>query len=194
MALFQKMKLNGLLKKLKKLQTAREQGTHRDLKPEISLLHQVAQFYDHNAFNKNFPRATILALEYYRAAAVLEDSQAQYICGRRFLELAQFWQTWAEGSYGIEVHQIYANQYYNEALKYFTDAEASGHALAKRWHGLAHIRGWGVPVNTDTGFKLVVDSIEMQGAWDKATQIFTELGLNSPQFFTALMTLKGQQK
>lgn len=193
MFFFKKMKLNGLLKKLKKLHQAREQGTHADLVPEITCLKEIANFYDKNLYNKKFPRAETLALEYYRAAALLEDAEAQYVCGRRLLEKGHFWTRWKNDICGAPVHQLYADQCYAEAIKFLSEAEASDHIFAKRWHGLAHIRGWGVPVNTDAGFKLVVASIEQQNAWDKATQIFTELGLNSPEFFTALMSLKGQQ-
>ncbi len=51
---------------------------------------------------------------------------------------------------------------------------------------MTYIHGWGVIKNMNTGSQLVLDSIEQEKAWDRATKIFDELKLNSPEFFAAL--------
>lgn len=45
----------------------------------------------------------------------------------------------------------------------------------------------GVESDKNTGFELVVDSIEQEGSWDKIPQIFASMGLNKPEFFSAIM-------
>ncbi len=49
-------------------------------------------------------------------------------------------------------------------------------------------------MDVDVGAKHLVDSIEEEGAWDKASTIFSELGLNNPAFFTKFMSLKGNRE
>jgi TPR repeat protein len=194
MGLFSKMKLNSLLKKAKKLYQLRDSGGATDIKREIDILLQIARFYDKHLYDKKFPRADILALEYYRAAAILDDVQAQYICSERFFERGRFWSALAADTYGTDIHKKYAQENYNEAFNYIKQAEMGGYALAKRLHGLAYIHGWGVEKNTAAGFKQIIDSIEMEGAWDRAAKIFEELKLNSPEFFDALMEYKAAKK
>ncbi|HAT9519670.1 TPA: hypothetical protein JBC96_14495, partial [Legionella pneumophila subsp. pneumophila] len=53
--------------------------------------------------------------------------------------------------------------------------------------GLCIINGWGVESDKNAGFELVVDSIEQEGSWDKIPQIFASMGLNKPEFFSAIM-------
>ena len=79
---------------------------------------------------------------------------------------------------------------YEEAFTYLRTADASDYVLAKRLLGMVHIHGWGMPKNLDTGYQLVLDSIDLEKAWDRATKIFDELKLNSPEFFAALQSRK----
>lgn len=185
-----KMKLKGLLKKAKHLCDKREQGANVNIKNEIKVLKQLAKFYQKHRSDKKLPYATILADEYHRAAASLNDADAQYTLGQTKLEEGKFWQAWIEGNYGSEVHSIYAAQAFKEAFELLKDADKSGYPLAKRLHGLAYINGWGVDVDQNKGFQMVVDSIEEANAWDKATEIFKELGLNKPEFFSTMMQMR----
>ncbi|MFU8797265.1 MAG: hypothetical protein ACNA7Y_00970 [Gammaproteobacteria bacterium] len=194
MAFFKRMKLNSLLKKVKKLYQLREQGANIDLKNEIDALHAVAEFYTTNLYHKAFPNASTLALEYYRAAATLGDAKAQYLTGQLLLDQAKLWDRWANDTYGDELHKKYAADYFAQAFKYLSAAESNGYALASRLQGLAYIHGWGVEKNTNTGFKYVLDSIEMDKAWDKATKILEQLKLNTPEFFAALMAYKADKQ
>ena len=73
-------------------------------------------------------------------------------------------------------------QLYEEAHAYLSSAGALQHAEAKRLHGLCYINAWGVPEDKEHGFKLVVESIELEQSWDKVPQIFASIGLNSGLF------------
>jgi len=185
-----KIKLKSLRKKVNNLHNKRERGENIDVKYEIKAQKELGKFYDKHRFDKKLPNAEILANECYRAAALLGDSVAQYIFAERQLQKGKFWDEFAQGIYGRDIHKTYATNAYEEGFNYLKEADASGSPLAKRLHGLAYINGWGVEVDQDKGFKLVVDSIEEENAWDRATQIFEESGLNKPEFFSAIMTLK----
>ena len=75
---------------------------------------------------------------------------------------------------------------YADAHAYLSSSEKLGHIQAKRLHGLAYINGWGVPADKNRGFELIVESIDQENSWDKVPQIFKEIGLNKPEFFSAL--------
>src|SRR5689334_10904645 len=95
MCFFKKVKLKGLLKKAKKLHDLRDSGGKSNIQQEATALMDIARFYDKNRCDEHFPHAKELALEYYRAAAILENSEAQYICSQRFLERGKFWEAFA---------------------------------------------------------------------------------------------------
>lgn len=194
MNFLQKFKMNSLRKKVQRTHELREQrNKNEDVQNEISAQTQLAEFYDKHYFDKKLPRAEIFSLECYRVNAALGDAKSQYICGQRLLEQGKFWDSWAHNPiYGAAIHKRYAVLFFEEAFTYLRTAEEQDYALAKRLLGLAHIHGWGVTPNTDQGFKLVLDSIEMEKAWDRATKIFEELKLNSPEFFTALRSYQGK--
>jgi TPR repeat protein len=187
MNIFAKMKFKRLTKKLAKLREMREKDANVDLKNEMATQVELAKFYDTHLYVKKLPQAELYAMECYRQAAALGDVSAQYICGMRLFTKARFWDEWSKGIYGMPIHEQYAQNYYDEALTYLKEAEANGHPLAKRHHGLALVRGWGVEKNLEGGFKLIVESIEQQGAWNRVTKVFEELGLNSPEFFNMLV-------
>ncbi|CAM4412357.1 MAG: hypothetical protein LEGION0398_MBIBDBAK_00308 [Legionellaceae bacterium] len=193
MVFFKKIKLAGLLKRVKKLHAMREQGKGTGFQEEIAALIELAQLYDQYKFNKYFPNAETLAIEYYRAAASLDAPKAQYILSQRLFDKAKFYEQWSHNNYGSSIHQKYAFAYYEEAFNYLKESEKSGYALAKRYHGLCYINGWGVDKNLETGFQMIIDSIEMEKAWDKVTKILDELGLNSPEFFNSIMRQKANK-
>lgn len=187
MTFFKRMKLRSLQKKAKKLHQIRDQGKGTGFKAEIAVLFELAEFFDKNRFHKKFPEAETFALEYYRAAASLDDAKAQYILSQRLFDKARFYDNWNQDIYGSSVHQRYAALYYEDAFKYLKESEAGGYALAKRYHGLAYIHAWGVAKDSEKGFQMIIDSIEMEQAWDRATKILEELKLNSPEFFNSIM-------
>ncbi|MGE3920617.1 MAG: hypothetical protein AB7F64_06705 [Gammaproteobacteria bacterium] len=187
-----KMKLNALKKRAQVLHDKRARGEQISAADEIKAFLDLAQFYDKHANDKHYPFAKIEALEYYRAAGHSGSSEAQYIFAQRKLELAKFWQKWAEGPLSMDIHQKIAKQCFEDAFQYLISAENHGYPLAKRLHGLAYIHGWGVTQDKDKGFQLIVASIEEEKAWDRATTIFAELGLNSPEFFSSIMAAKNK--
>lgn len=189
MNFLQRFKLRSLKKKAEVLFKKRDSGAG-DVKQEIKIHKDLAEFYDKHQFDKKLPYAPQSALEHYRIAAILGSSEAQYIFAKRKLEEGKYWDEWIEGIYGRTIHKTYAKACYEEAFNYLSEAEKNSYPLAKRLHGLAYIHGWGIEKNKDEGFKLIVASIEEENAWDKATQIFEELGLNTPEFFSSIMALK----
>lgn len=193
MNFFQKRKLQNLRKKVEKLYGLNEQQPNNvNSKNIIDALYQLAAFYALHHYDKDLPHGQDYQLECYRAAAKLGDVKAQYLCGEHLLGKGRFWDGWSRHPiFGASVHGKYAANFYEEAFVYLHAADASGYALARRALGLAHINGWGVAKNPDQGFKLVLESIDEEKAWDRATKIFEELNLNSPEFFAALRTYKG---
>lgn len=189
---FMRLKLKSMTKKATSLHRYRQDNAVSDIliNKELTLFREIATLYDKYQFNKRFPNAREYALEAYRAAASLNDTNAQYIVGKRLLEQGKFWDSLQQTVYMCSVHQKYAAEAYKEAFVYLDSAEAAGHALAKRLKGLAYINGWGVEKNKDQGFSLVVDSIDQENSWDRATKIFDEIGLNKPEFFASIMSIR----
>jgi len=194
MNFWQKLKLNRIRKKVQRVHELREQRNKaEDIQNEIKLQYQLAEFYDKHRFDKKLPHAEIYALECYRINAALGDRKAQYICGQRLLEQGKFWDAWSRNPiYGATANKKYAANFYEEALAYLKMAEEGEYPLAKRLLGLIYVHGWGVPADMDKGFKLVLESIDQEQAWDRATKILEDLKLNSPAFFAALRSYKGQ--
>jgi len=192
MNFFSKHKLKSLRKKVEKQHEARERrGNNAEVKAEVEAQYALANFYDKHRWDRKLPHAEVYALECYRAAAALGDAKAQYISGQRLLEQAKFWDAWSRSPiYGATIHKKYAANYYEEAFAYLRAAEAANYAYAKRLLGLVYMHGWGVAKNMNEGYKLILDSIDLEKSWDRATKIFEELKLNSPEFFAALQSHK----
>ncbi len=189
---FVRWKLKSLTKKVTAMASFRQHNPVSDsvIAHEIALLYSIAKIYDKYSFHKKLPHAREYALETYRAIAALKDVNAQYIVGMRLLENGKFWDSLQITIYACKAHKKYAADAYAEAFVYLDAAESAGSPLAKRLKGLALINGWGVEKNNDAGFALVVDSIEQEGAWDRTTKILEETGLNKPEFFSSVMSIR----
>lgn len=169
------------------------QPSEEALQKERSLYQTLAKIYDSLRKNKKYPFAREMSLECYRAAANIEDPEAQYILGKNLLEEAKFRD-------GLQKEDIFASssnerrmrQLYEEALAYLTAAENLQHIQARRLHGLCYINGWGVEPDKKKGFDLIVASIEQENSWDKVPQIFAAMGLNKPEFFSQLAQHKNR--
>lgn len=192
MNFFQKRKLKSLRKKVEKAHILREQdASNINLQDEIKAHYNLAEFYKKHLFDKDLPHAEIYLLECYRAVAALGEPKAQYLCGEKLLTQAKFWGQWSYNPvYGAEIHKKYANALFEEAFSYLRTADASDYPLAKRLIGMAYIHGWGVPRDLSKGYQYILDSIDLEKAWDRATKIFEELKLSSPEFFAALQSHK----
>ena len=189
---FIRLQIKSMTKKASAMHHNRQDNAVSDIaiSKELGLLYEIAKIYDRYQFSKKLPHARELALEAYRAAAALNDSNAQYIVGQRLLEQGKFWDSLKSSLYACNAHLKYATDTYTEAFAYLDAAEAAGHPLAKRLKGLAYINGWGLEKNSDKGFALVVDSIGQENAWARATKIFEEIGLNKPEFFSSIMSIR----
>ncbi|OGV50665.1 MAG: hypothetical protein A3F46_10915 [Legionellales bacterium RIFCSPHIGHO2_12_FULL_42_9] len=189
MILFKRFKVRSLTKKLKSMQQSRQHSQPSDelLAKEKSIYHQLSRLYGRLKKNKKVPFAEDMLWECLRAATELDDSEAQFKLASRLLDEAKFReQLQKDGVFASASNERQANQLYEEALAYLRAAEGLDHVGAKRLHGLCYINGWGVPVEREKGFDLVVDSIAMENSWDKVPQIFASIGLNKPEFFAAL--------
>ncbi|WP_133127341.1 sel1 repeat family protein [Legionella nagasakiensis] len=195
MLFIKRFKIKRLTKKIKALQHNRihNQPSEDALKKEIALYHTLAGIYESMHGRKKQPFAREMSMECYRVAATIEDSEAQYILGNYLLEAAKFREDLqAKGIFASPSNEKQMKEHYEEALAYLTAAEQLGHIKAKRLHGLCYINGWGVEADKKRGFELVVASIEQENSWDKVPQIFAAIGLNKPEFFSALTQFRSK--
>ncbi len=193
MGLLKRFKIKRLIKKLLVLKQAREhsQPTDEAVHLEKTGYHQLAGIYAALQGKKKWPFAREQQLACYRAASMLHDSKAQYLLGKALLDEAKMREE-------LESGQVFASQsnarsmaqLYEEAHAYLSAAEGLQHVEARRLHGLCYINAWGVPEDKEHGFKLVVESIELEQSWDKVPKIFASIGLNKPEFFSALTKVR----
>ena|SRR3990167_1956019 len=196
MGFLKRSKIKRMIKKLKTFRQAREhnQPTDEAVHTETALYHQLAEIYHPLQYQKKWPFAREKMLACYRAAAMLHDAKAQYLLGKALLEQAKMRQNLEESEiFASQSNARNMQQLYEEAHAYLSSAGALQHAEAKRLHGLCYINAWGVPEDKEHGFKLVVESIELEQSWDKVPQIFASIGLNKPEFFSAFTKMRGDK-
>ena len=185
-----RFKIKRLTKKLKAMQQARIHNQPRDevITKEVNYYHELAAIYNTAIGHKSYPFASEMVVACLRAAASLDDSAAQYQLGSQLLEEAKFReQLQLEGLFASPGNERQMQQLYEEAHAYLQAADKLGHVQAKRLRGLCYINGWGISSDKDKGFELVVASIDQENSWDKVPQIFAAIGLNKPEFFSAIM-------
>ncbi len=189
MCWFKKFKINRLQKQLRNMQLSRlqNQANSEMLNKELVAYIKLAKIYEKLIGNRSFPFAREQALACYRAAAVLDDMNAQFILGQKLLEEAKLRDALQRSElFSSASNEIFMNELYKEAHAFLLAAEKKQHINAKRIRGLCYINGWGVPVDKDFGFDLVVASIEQENSWDRVQKIFKELGINKSSFFSEL--------
>lgn len=188
--MFKRWKIKKIVKKLKALQLNRatNQPGEELVKKEIAYYIELAAIYKGLHGNKKYPYAQLMYEECLRAAAGLDDAEANYQLGYTALEEAKFRANLEkENVFQSELNRKKSEQLYGEAHAYLLAALSLGHVSAKRLRGLCFINGWGLEVDKKEGFELVVASIEQEGSWDRVPQIFASMGLNKPEFFSAIM-------
>ncbi len=193
MGFLNRLQIKRLIKKLSVLRQAREhnQPTDEALRMEKTMYHQLAKMYQRLHGKKKWPFARERMLACYRAASMLHDSKAQYILGKALLDEAKMREELEKGHvFASQSNERSMRQLYEEAHAYLSAAEGLEHVEARRLHGLCYINGWGVPEDKEHGFKLVVESIELEQSWDRVPQIFASIGLNKPEFFSALTKMR----
>ena len=196
MYFLRRFKINRLTKKLKSMQQSRihSQPSDEMIKKESAGYHQLANMYKSLLGHKKFPFAYEMVLECYRAAASIDDSNAQYELGKHLLDEARFrTDLQINGLFASPSNERQMNQFYEEALAYLLAAEKLNHVEAKRLHGLSYINGWGVDIDKKKGFELIIASIEQENSWDRVPQIFAAMGLNKPEFFSELAQRRNEK-
>ncbi len=191
---------SGKIKRLNKKIKAYKHGRRSDpaasplIKKEINCYLALAKIYKKLIGHKKYPFAQIAVSECYRSAAELEHPEANFLLGKHLLEEARYRLALQHSQIlDSKLNEQHALETFKEAHAYLKAAEQLQHVQAKRLRGLCFINGWGVATDKDGGFDLVVQSIEMEGSWDKVPQIFAAIGLNKPEFFSAIMKRqKGQ--
>lgn len=181
--------INRTVKKIKNLQQARLHNPVSDevIAKEVAIYHRLAQRYAKLHGKKKWPFAREMRLACLRTCAMLDDSTAQYLLGKHLLEEAKCRQQWqVDGVFASENNERMMRQLYDEAHAYLTAAQKLNHIQATRLHGLCYINGWGVAADKNLGFELVMNSIDKENSWARVPQIFKEIGLNKPEFFSAL--------
>ena len=183
-------KINRLTKKVKAMQTNRmnNQPGDTELKKEILYYFELAALYKKLIGATKVPYADLMYIESLRAAAALDDSSAHYQLGKLFIDEAKYRQQLINaGLFNSQGNNKRCNELYEEGHAHLLAAEKLGHVEAKRLRGLCIINGWGKVADKNAGFELVVASIEQEGSWDRVPQIFASMGLNKPEFFSAIM-------
>ncbi|PJD95436.1 MAG: hypothetical protein CK426_04275 [Legionella sp.] len=183
-------KIKRLTKKIKLLQLNRihNQPSDQILKKEIAYYFELAARYKKLIGKKYAPFAEVMIVEAYKAAANLNDAAAHYQLGLLFLNEGKFrLHLKEEGVFNSEENQKRETAVFEQAHAHLYAAEKLSHVEAKRLRGLAIINGWGHIADKNAGFELVVESIEQEGSWDRVPQIFANMGLNKPEFFSAIM-------
>lgn len=191
-----RLQINRLTKKLKAMQQNRVHNQPNDetLKKEIAGYYKLAAIYHALWGRKRYPFAREMELECYRAAAALDDANAQYNLGKVLLEEAKFRESLqVNGVFANPSNERQAKQLYEEAHAYLVAAEKLNHVEAKRLRGLSYINAWGVEGDKKKGFELIVESIDQENSWDKVPQIFASIGLNKPEFFSALTQFRNNK-
>lgn len=189
MGWIKRFKINRLQKKLKVMATSRlnHAATHDVVLKEIALYFELAKQYESLMRKKKHPFAHVQALACYRAAAGLDDTQAQFLVGQKCLDEAKVRQNLQDSeTLASEGNAEYLRLLYKDVHAFLLSAEKKQHINAKRIRGLCYINGWGVPVDKNTGFDLVVASIEQENSWNRVQKIFAELGINNSAFFSEL--------
>lgn len=193
MCYIRRFKIKRLVKKIKSMQQSRvhNQPSDENLKKEKDSYHKLAKIYQSLLGKNKFPFAREMVLECYRAGSTIEDTEVQYLLGKSLLDEAKFRQDIeSQGVFANASNERQMHQLFEEALAYLIAAENLNHIGAKRLHGLCYINGWGIAVDKKTGFELVVASIEAENSWDKVPQIFASIGLNKPEFYSALVQFR----
>ncbi len=188
--MLKRWKIKKIIKKLKAMQANRQHNQPVDdvLKKEIAYYFELAAIYKSIRANKKIPYAHLLYDECLRAAAGLDDAEANYQLGKINLDEAKFRENLEkEGIFKSDVNAKKCRQLYEQAHAYLSAAIVLAHIEAKRLRGLCLINGWGLDADKKAGFELVVASIEQEGSWDRVPQIFASMGLNKPEFFSAIM-------
>ena len=169
------------------LSRLQNQASQETLQKELATYDKLAKIYAKLKGHKKFPFARIQALECYRAAAALDDVEAQFKLGQNLLEEAKLRDTLQSSElFASASNELFMQELYKEAHAFLLAAEKEQHINAKRIRGLCYINGWGVEVNKDFGFDLVVASIEQENSWERVQKIFKELGINQSSFFSEL--------
>ncbi len=197
MGWFKRFKIKSLQKQIKVIATSRMNNTSttEGLRKEISLYFELAKQYESVERKKKYPFARLQALACYRAAAALDDAVAQFLVGQRSLEEAKVrHELQNSGVFSSESNEAFLKLLYQDVHAFLLSAEKRQHIKAKRIRGLCYINGWGVPVDKNMGFDLVVESIEQENSWDRVQKIFAELGINNSSFFSELFQHRASRK
>lgn len=169
------------------LSRLQNQSNQEVLQKELATYDKLAKVYENLKGHKKFPFARIQALACYRAAASLDNSEAQFTLGTQLLEEAKLRNELQNSElFASTSNQFFMQKLYKEAHAFLLAAEEQQHINAKRIRGLCYINGWGVDINKDYGFDLVVASIEQENSWDRVQKIFKDLGINKSSFFSEL--------
>ena len=196
MLLLKRFTIRSLTKKLKLMHQNRlhNQPSDEVIGKEINLYRTLATIYRAFRNKKKYPFSDLMVTECLRAAAALDSSQAQYELGEKLLEEAKFREKLEmEGLFANDANARRMRELYQDAHTYLFNADKFSHILAKRLRGLCFINGWGVEIDKNKGFELVVASIDQENSWEKVPQIFAAIGLNKPEFFAALGKHRGKK-
>lgn len=190
-----RFKINALIKKLKIMQQSRQLSQPKDevLAREARMYHSLAKIYHSVIGNAHYPFAAEMEQECLRAAAGIDDADAQFRLGEMLLNEAKFHeQLEKEGVFSSSANQRQMRQLYEEAHAYLKASQLRGNFQGKRLQGICYINGWGVEKDRNKGFELVVASIEQENSWDKVPEIFASISGKDTELFSDLMRYRSK--
>lgn len=162
--------------------------TDKMIADEIKLYQKLEAVYQQLSSNKNYPFAKIMVNECLRAQASLDEANSQYKLAVRLLDEAKFRESLEqEVLFANATNDYFLKKLYQEVHELLEAATKNNHVLAVRLQGLCYINSWGVERDKHKGFEIVVKSIELSDSWQQVPQIFADIGLNKPEFFSALV-------
>jgi hypothetical protein len=196
MIFFKRYQIKSIIKKLTAMQHDRLHNQTQDetIAKEHGLYNTLIGIYQSLIGHKHYPFAHLMVIECLRTSAHLDDAVSQYTLAVKLLDEAKL-------RVQLETDRVFSNPnnqrlidtLYQEVHALLSTAEKNNHTLAKRLRGVCYINGWGVLSDKAYGFELVVQSIELENSWDNIPQIFATIGLNKPEFFSALVKHRPQQ-
>jgi TPR repeat protein len=183
-------RIKRIKKKLSKMQQFRQSHDVDDAKIQNEIKYELKlhDLYQKLIGKKKHPFAQMLAVESWRAAAQLNHVPSMYELGNFYLKMAQCRENLEqEKIFSSAENQRAMKDAYLQAHTFLEAAQKMGHLDAMLLYGLCFIFGWGMPIDQNKGYQLVIESIDKKQCWGKLPQLFAPMGLNKSEFFEALI-------
>jgi hypothetical protein len=189
--LFRKWRLNNLILKSQAIAKTRAdlEPEEQNNAPELKLQIKIRKYL--KKLKGKVELSEIKYNESLRLSFMLGDNKALIELADIYFKEGLFWQKLNKTGYKCKYYDAKMKDSFNTALEYIKIGKEKDLFMAFRLYGKALIYGWGVDIDENKGFKEVITSINKEGNWDNASQIFQNLGVNKPEVFNKILELQG---